>query len=200
MSKCSKYPVDLTKFKSVNFEIDKHKSLLTENTIVIFKYGINLPNSYNMMGKIVKVHTEKDSLDVTTKDRGIRTTIPSMIEKIFLPKDKIAEKENRIKCITNGNSPVPRFDAAIDKVIFKTTNTYPSIFIEDIKVNTEIEYNRQVKFTLNDKLISLILLNKDTDHILLYNSLKNKNKQIFLTKYGIDTWSIIQLIKELNNG
>ena len=206
MSKGSKYPVDLTKFKPVKFEIEKHVGYLVDNTIIVFKYGINLPHAYNMMGKIVKVHTSEDEktyIDIITKDRGLRTTIPDMIEKIYIPKEKIADKENRIKCITNGNSVVPRLDAAIDKVIFKIKNILPDLTIINHTVNDTACFSRHVYFnrTNQDSLITdsikLILENKDTEFILVVNSKKTKDKKVGVTKYGIDTWSIVQQIKEL---
>lgn len=185
--------------KPVTFEQDKHLSLLIPDTIISFKYGINLPNAYNITGRIVSVkRDDKDRIivDAVTKDKGIRTTIPEMISKIYILKEKIVDKINRINCFLSNDSMIPRLDASLDKLIIKVKQI-SNIIVEDNKIDNQNEFSRLVLFKKDINVITLTIINKNSNEILVTNSMnkKNKVKHIKVTKYGIDIYSVLQSIK-----
>lgn len=190
------------KYKPVKFDLHEHSTLLTKDTFILFKYGINLPNTYNVTGKILDIKIDdkqRTIIDAITTDKGIRTTIPEMISKIYILKDRIVNKEKRMICNLVESSTIPRLDDSIDKLIIKVKTNLPEVVIVDNKEDKEDLYNRKVTFSKNTNIITLDIISKDSNEIVVQNSMnkKNKKKHIKVTKYGIDIYSILQSIKQL---
>lgn len=170
-------------WKSVKFDRNEHTDEYLQENIkyVKFAYGPTENPEYHkpVIGRIIKIHEK--GLEVMT-DYGFMFPTWLRVSRVFVAKEKRVNI-TRVKAATTVHSAVTGLlDAGLEKIVTKVKKKYPSIKVQDDKVDLSTRYSRTVKFFVGHQNIFLTIPDVDADAIEITGSAVEKQSKIKVGK------------------
>jgi hypothetical protein len=174
-------------WKSVKFDRDIHTDDFIDEDVKYIKlaYGPTEDPEYHspVIGKVIKIHEK--GLEVVT-DFGYMFPVWDRVKCIFLPKESKRINVTNVKSARfKPNSLAGKFDAAIDKVTKKIRIKFPTVKIQDNRIDLSTRYSREVKFFVGHKNVFLTVKDVEAQWIdITGTALKRQSKIKLSSKEG----------------
>ena len=165
-------------FKQVKFNHDDHSEYIEKRRVVKFYYGVE--NFSRMIGRITRIYDK--GVECLT-DYGIYHATWDRIYRIYIPKTTGKVKESNVKACS-GLSPVSIFDGVLNRIVNKCKEDYPSIKVNDKRIDLSTRFNRELKFSIGRKSVIFSIENQDSNKIDILGSALNRKSSVKLNNKG----------------
>jgi hypothetical protein len=180
-------------YKSTKYNNTDHFDSLVQGAFIKFWYGgYDFPKVKQMTGKITK--NMENGVECWT-ECGYFNVAFCRINRIFLPKTSTKLKETRVKS-ADGTSLVPLLDGAINKIKTKFINE-TAIKVDDKRIDLTTRFNRITKFQVGKEYVQLEIIDNKSKYIQISGSEIRNSKAKVNDKGKINTFSIINKIRQL---